>query len=160
MDRSVNPDTAREKLIIRPIQEKDLPQISRIEAKIFSDPWSEQAFQESIHLEYTLFLAAECEGEIAGYCGCYLSLDEAEITNVAVKEECRGQGIAKAMLQELLRQGIVRGAKSFFLEVRAGNRPAICLYEKMGFEHSGVRRNFYEHPREDAYIMWKRFPES
>ena len=79
---------------------------------------------------------------------------------MAVKKELRGKGIAKRMLEELLRAGRARGALAFLLEVRAGNAPAIHLYEGLGFEQAGLRRNFYEKPREDAIIMWKRFPIS
>ena len=149
-----------DKPVVRPMQEQDLPQVCRIEAEAFSAPWSEKSFRDSLALSYACFLAAEYEGQIAGYCGFYQSAEEAEITNVAVKKELRGQGIAKRMLQELLRTGRTRGASAFLLEVRAGNRPAIHLYEGLGFERAGLRRNFYDKPREDAVIMWKRFPLS
>ena len=145
-------------LLIRPMEERDIAQAARIEAENFSTPWSAEAFRKSLALDYTIFLTAEWEGRVAGYCGCYVSLEEAEITNVAVKEELRGRGIARALLLELLRQGEARGAKAFLLEVRAGNAPAIRLYEGLGFEREGLRRNFYEQPREDALVMWKRFP--
>ncbi len=145
-------------LLIRPMEERDIAQAARIEAESFSTPWSAEAFRKSLALDYTIFLTAEWEGRVAGYCGCYVSLEEAEITNVAVKEELRGRGIARALLLELLRQGEGRGAKAFLLEVRAGNAPAIRLYEGLGFEREGLRRNFYEQPREDALVMWKRFP--
>lgn len=145
-------------LLIRPMEERDIAQAARIEAESFSTPWSAEAFRKSLALDYTIFLTAEWEGRVAGYCGCYVSLEEAEITNVAVKEELRGRGIARALLLELLRQGEARGTKAFLLEVRAGNAPAIRLYEGLGFERKGLRRNFYEQPREDALVMWKRFP--
>ena len=145
-------------LLIRPMEERDIAQAARIEAENFSTPWSAEAFRKSLALDYTIFLTAEWEGRVAGYCGCYVSLEEAEITNVAVKEELRGRGIARALLLELLQQGEARGAKAFLLEVRAGNAPAIRLYEGLGFEREGLRRNFYEQPREDALVMWKRFP--
>ena len=141
--------------IIRPMEERDLPEVSRIEREAFSVPWSEQSFRDSLALPYAVFLTAECEGQVAGYCGCYQSLEEAEITNVAVKQEFRGRGIAKALLQELFRLGKARGASVFLLEVRVGNQPAICLYEGQGFRNMGLRRNFYEKPREDAGIMQK-----
>ena len=72
-----------------------------------------------------------------------------------MKPEFRGRGIAKALLQELFRVGEARGAWVFLLEVRAGNQAAIRLYEGQGFQNMGLRRNFYEKPREDAVIMQK-----
>ena len=47
------------------------------------------------------------------------------------------------------------GVEAFTLEVRVSNAPAIRLYEKLGFENKGIRKNFYENPIEDAMIMWK-----
>lgn len=146
------------RLTIRLMEERDLPEVCAIEREAFSMPWSEEGFRNSLSLGYALFLAAEYEGQIAGYCSCYQSLEEAEIMNVAVKRELRGRGIAKALLQELFRIGKSRGAFCYMLEVRAGNETAIGLYESQGFERGGFRRNFYENPREDALVMWKRFP--
>ena len=50
------------------------------------------------------------------------------------------------------------GIEAFTLEVRATNMPAIKLYEKLGFTKAGIRKNFYENPKEDAIIMWKNQP--
>ena len=72
---------------------------------------------------------------------------------MAVEEKSRGQGIAKRMLKELLRRGSERGIRVYTLEVRKGNVPARNLYEKLGFQELGIRKNFYEKPVEDAVIM-------
>ena len=56
-------------------------------------------------------------------------------------------------LTALLETGRQSGVERFILEVRAGNVGAIRLYEQLGFEPLGVRKGFYEHPREDAVIM-------
>ena len=132
------------KLIIRQMEEKDIPQVYAIEKETFSMPWSKKAF-------------AELEGEIAGYCGCYQSLEEAEITNVAVKRQLRGHGIGRRLLEELMRIGKERGAFAYTLEVRVSNQAAIHLYEKLGFISFGIRKNFYEKPKEDAMIMWRHW---
>lgn len=144
-------------LIIRQMEERDLPQVCAIEEEAFSMPWSEKAFADTISYYHTLFLVAELEGKIAGYCGCYQSLEEAEITNIAVKAELRGQGIGKMLLMELMRLGKERGAFAYTLEVRVSNQAAIHLYEKLGFVSFGVRKNFYERPKEDAMIMWRHW---
>lgn len=142
---------------IRFMEERDLEAVAAIEREAISPPWSKNAFRDSLSLSHTIFLVAECGGELAGYCGAYQSLEEAEITNVAVKKELRGQGIAKRLLLELFDIGKSRGAFAFTLEVRVTNQAAIHLYEKLGFESLGVRKNFYEKPREDALIMWRRW---
>ena len=48
------------------------------------------------------------------------------------------------------------GITDFTLEVREGNKSAIGLYEKLGFESAGIRKNFYSNPVENALIMWKK----
>ena len=138
------------------MQPGDLEQVAEIEKSIFSMPWSAKGFADSMEQECTLFLAAVWNGKIAGYCGMFQSFEEADITNVAVEEKSRGQGIAQAMLRELMKRGKERGIAAYTLEVRRGNTAARRLYEKLGFVTAGIRRNFYEKPVEDAVIMWKR----
>lgn len=144
-------------LEIRRMQEEDLAEVSRIEAENFSLPWSAKSFRESLTLSHVLFLTVLVDGQVAGYCGCYQGLEEAEITNVCVDKRFRGQGIAEAMLKELMRLGKAQGAFAFTLEVRVSNAAAIHLYEKLGFESVGIRKRFYEKPVEDAMIMWRRW---
>lgn len=142
-------------LLIRPMEELDLPQAAAIEKEAITPPWSEQAFRESLGLEHTILLAAIQDGQVAGYCVCYQSFEEGEITNVAVKKELRGQGIAGKLLEKLCSYGKERGLERYILEVRADNEPAIHLYERSGFTRVGIRKGFYEQPVEDAVIMVK-----
>lgn len=144
-------------MIIREMTEEDLVQVVEIEEEIFSQPWSKEGFLGSLKENSTLYLCAEIDGKIAGYCGLLQVLDEADITNVAVASEFRRQGIARQMLQELLRRGLGRGIKNFTLEVRESNLPAQKLYGQLGFENCGIRKNFYDFPKENAAIMWKYF---
>ena len=142
-------------LRIRPMEETDLPEVAAIEKESITPPWLEQAFRESLGLDHTILLAAIQDGRVAGYCVCYQSFEEGEITNVAVKKELRGQGVAGKLLEALSLYGKERGVERFLLEVRAGNEPALHLYEKTGFTRAGTRKNFYEQPVEDAVIMTK-----
>ncbi len=145
-----------QKLVIRPMEPKDTMQAAQIEKACFSTPWSARALEESLMTGRCLYLVAEYEGQIIGECGVHFACDEGEITNVAVLPAFRVRGIGNALLNELLRQGGMLGILEFTLEVRAGNISAIGLYKKLGFQVEGIRRNFYEKPREDAMIMWKR----
>ena len=72
-----------------------------------------------------------------------------------MREGFRRRGIAQAMINAAL--GECGECSSLTLEVRVSNQPAITLYEKLGFSQVGRRRNFYENPREDAFIMTKFF---
>lgn len=145
------------KLNIRRMEEGDIDQVCAIEEETFSMPWSGKAFRDTISYHHTLFLVAELDGEIAGYCGCYQSLEEAEITNIAVRRQLRGHGIGRRLLVELMRLGKEQGAFAYTLEVRVSNQAAIHLYESLGFVSFGIRKNFYEKPKEDAMIMWRHW---
>ena len=124
-----------------------------MEKENFTMPWSEQSFADSLKQEEALFLVAEEEGRGFGYIGIYLSFDEGEITNVSVDGVQRNRGIGNALVEQLKKEAKERKVERIFLEVRVSNEPAIHLYEKQGFEKVGSRKNFYEKPREDAWVM-------
>ena len=141
---------------IRKMLLTDVPQVCEIERRTFSIPWSEKAFEDSLKLPHALFVVA-CLGEqILGYCGLYQVFNEGDITNIAVSLEYRGMGIAGKLLEAIFIYSEERGIEAFTLEVRESNVPAIHLYSKYGFEKVGLRKNFYEKPKEHAVIMWKR----
>ena len=108
----------------------------------------------SLQQQDTLYLVAQQDGKVAGYCGLLQSFDEADITNVAVHPEYRRLGIACQMLEQLMEQGATRGIQRYTLEVRVSNTAAVKLYQKLGFASVGIRKNFYAFPTEDAMIMW------
>lgn len=140
-------------MLIREMCSNDILQTACIEKECFSMPWSEKSFADSLKREDTVFLVSEMEGRIAGYIGMYICLEEADITNVAVGTAYRKQGCGKALVSAVIELAKKKQIEKIFLEVRVSNAPAISLYEKMGFQKIGIRKNFYEHPQEDAYIM-------
>ena len=132
---------------------EDCVRVAELEKAIFSQPWSEQGFREALNMEQNIFLVAEEEGTICGYIGMYQSLDEGEITNVAVAPEKRNAGVGRMLMQAAMEQAKRQGITRIVLEVRVSNASAIRLYEKCGFVNCGIRRGFYDFPKEDAYIM-------
>lgn len=142
-----------EEIIIRGMQTKDAPAVSFLEGRIFTQPWSCQGFLDALACGNAIFLVAELQDKLVGYCGMYCCLDEGEITNVAVAAEQRNQGIGRRLLEQLLKESGKCGIRTVVLEVRASNESAICLYRKLGFTIQGTRKGFYEKPREDAYVM-------
>lgn len=146
----------REQLQIRKLRPEDAKAAAALEAACFSQPWKEETFREyASHPDFCYMTAWDGE-HLVGNCGVRNIVGEGEITNVAVAAEYRGQGLARRLLQALLEQGAQMGITDFTLEVRDGNEPAIRLYESLGFVQEGLRRNFYENPKEDARIYWKR----
>lgn len=139
-------------MIIRKMTFEDVKTVAQIEKECFSLPWSEASFEDSLAREDTVFLVCE-DGEVVGYIGMYLSFEEGEITNVAVTPSYRQKGCGNLLIQAIKEEAKARAAECVILEVRVSNVPAISLYKKHGFEEIGIRKNFYEHPSEDAIIM-------
>lgn len=138
------------------MQKEDVKNVALIESECFSKPWSEAAFERAVDDKNYIFMVARADGQIVGMAGLIVSFDEADITNVAVTESHRKNKIARGMLTTLMAHGEADGISAFTLEVRESNTPAIKLYESLGFECAGKRRDFYDLPKEDALIYWKR----
>lgn len=142
--------------MIRKMEHRDIKSVAELERQCFSRPWSERSLERETDNPDSLFLVYEKDQEIIGYIGMYLIVDEADITNIAVSERYRGKGYGKKLLIEAANRIFAEGYQAMTLEVRKSNRPAICLYERAGFQIEGERKKFYESPTEDALIMWKR----
>lgn len=135
-----------------------IPQIEVLEQQCFSTPWTAELLRSQMKDAQHEFIAAlSPEGTVLGYVGMMYVLDEGYISNVAVSPEHRRQGIADTLIESLC--AICETLKLSFvtLEVRSGNMPAIALYEKHGFHRVGLRKNYYERPKEDALLMTKFF---
>lgn len=141
-------------ILIRDMKLEDLDAVCKIEQQSFSDPWTKEGFISSINAPNNIYLVAEWHQEIVGYCGLWGIVGEGQINNVAVKSNFQSKGIGEKLLTELIKNGQGKGLTSFTLEVRVSNKSARRLYQKLGFCSVGIRKNFYNHPREDAVIMW------
>lgn len=131
---------------------------AELERICFSAPWSRNMLAEELENDCSAFLVAlDDDGRAVGYAGVQVVLDEGYITNVAVRPDCRRNGIAQKLLQVFIDFAQAHHLAFLTLEVRASNTAAVLLYGKMGFRGAGRRRNYYEHPREDAVIMTRTF---
>ena len=143
---------------IVPMDRSHIPQVAALEKECFSSPWSEAMLEDALFDPQASFIVAEDEeGNILGYAGLHVILDEGYIDNVAVERDARRHGVASALLDVFCRFGAATLA-FLTLEVRASNAPAIALYEKYGFQRAGLRPKYYDKPREDAVIMTREFP--
>ncbi|MGN0432027.1 MAG: ribosomal protein S18-alanine N-acetyltransferase [Lachnospiraceae bacterium] len=145
-------------ILVRPMQKEDVPAISKLEEEAFSMPWKPEDFLDMVDREGSLYVTALCDGKVIGCCGVTNACGDGDINNVVVAEDWRGQGVGKKMLETLMEWGKRIGIENYTLEVRVSNTPAIRLYESLGFESAGIRPGFYDRPKEDASIMWKRQP--
>ena len=148
----------RKQVRIVPMNADHLDEIAALERVCFSAPWSRAMLAEELDNACSAFLAAlDEDGRVVGYAGLQVVLDEGYITNVAVRPEDRQKGVASQLLKVFI--DFARGNHLAFLtlEVRPSNTAAIVLYGRHGFRTAGRRKNYYEHPKEDALIMTLEF---
>ena len=143
-------------IILDYLKPEYIPQVAEIERKSFSLPWSEDAFMSEIDNPLATYVVAVEDETVLGFAGVHIIAGEGYITNIAVCETARRCGIGEMMLKRII--DICKSKCTFVtLEVRVSNTSAISLYEKLGFETLGIRKNFYEKPTEDAVIMTLNF---
>jgi len=140
---------------ITPMQQEDCEEVFLLFKKCFANAWSYQSILDMFLQPGYSSLVAWKNGEIIGYIGILTVLDEADIINVAVDPDYQRMHIGSDLLNCLLQEADRQGIRKIFLEVRISNHPAIRLYQKGGFSRSGIRKNYYKHPTEDAVIMMR-----
>lgn len=137
----------------RLMEKKDIDAVFAINEASFSMPWTRTQIEQILSDEKMLYVVADLDDVVLGYCGMYRVLDEGNITQVAVSSDMRGRRIATAMMKTLISLAKDEGIHFFTLEVRLSNEPAISLYKKSGFVIMGRRKNYYSNPTEDGLIM-------
>lgn len=136
------------------LQENHVAPILAIEQRTNSAPWSERSFRNELDHKFGIFEVAILGGQIVGYGGLWLVIDEAHVTTIAVVPEQQRQGIGRRLMIDLLLRAKQAGMLCSTLEVRAGNAAAIHLYEQLGFLVTARRKGYYPDNREDAIVMW------
>lgn len=141
-------------ITIRAMKAEDIPNIIELEKSCFtSDAWKEKDFEYRIAISQYVNLVAEADNRFAGYVACCLVAGELSIDSLAVSPKFRRTGIASALIKEAIEQ---KKPTDLYLEVRQSNYGAIALYESMGFETVGLRREYYQQPVENAILMTMR----
>ncbi|WP_082235554.1 ribosomal protein S18-alanine N-acetyltransferase [Halobacillus massiliensis] len=141
---------------IREMEKSDLDQVEIVEQATFSVPWSKETFLNEVGgvNPYAHYYVIEDERGIFGYCGVWLIIDEAHITNIAIHPDYRGKGYGERLFRESFEKVIEMGAIQLSLEVRVSNTAAQHLYRKFGMVPGGIRKNYYTDNGEDALVMW------
>lgn len=139
---------------VRRMTLEDLDDVSAIEAATFPTPWSRESFRQELERNVAArYLVAIKDERVIGYAGAWIILDESHITNIAIAEAERGHGYGRLLTTALMQYLSNLGAAYATLEVRRSNLRAQNLYESLGFVRLGVRKQYYEDNREDAFIM-------
>lgn len=146
--------------IIEPATPADVPDLLRLEEACFSVPWTRKMFEaELTGNQFARFLVARQRDPetmtltTVGYLCCWVVFEEIRLMNLAVMDFVRRRGIATQLVTRALQAGQAQGAVRAVLEVRASNRPALALYEKLGFRRVATRAKYYSNPIEDAVLM-------
>ena len=132
-------------------------QIAELEKVCFRDPWSENSIASELGNRLSLGLVAVDGDRVVGYVGSQSVVGETDMMNIAVAPDYRRQGIAEKLVTELISGLRQKGNHSLMLEVRVSNTSARQLYDKLGFEQVGLRKNYYRNPKEDAMILRKEW---
>lgn len=149
--------TRNDELFFSPLLPAHIDQMAQIEIECFSVPWSREALLDELDNPYAHYVVC-CDkaGNVVGYIGSRIVLDEADITNVAVRPQYRRRGIGFQLVTAMLGLMKMGGVRSVLLEVRESNLPAQKCYERAGFTVVGRRKNYYELPKEDALLMGRQ----
>ncbi|MFD1929616.1 ribosomal protein S18-alanine N-acetyltransferase [Sporosarcina siberiensis] len=144
-----------ENILYREMVAEDIPAVVGIEEEAFPTPWTTEIFEHEMNgNEYAYYVVAEVDNEVIGHMGMWIVLDECHITNVAVREHMRGNGIGEGLMRECMDFCKELAVRTMTLEVRLTNSTAQNLYRKLGFQDGGIRKNYYSDDHEDALVMW------
>ncbi len=145
--------------VIREMCSDDLDAVLEIEQMVYPFPWSRQIFTDSMEAG-TLLVVMERNRQIVGYGVLSSAAGESQLLNIAVSPDLQGEGMGEILLRWLIEEARKRESEMIFLEVRLSNSVAQSLYQKLGFNEIGMRRDYYRVPggrREDALIFARQF---
>ncbi len=141
-------------VLVRSMQPGDVPAVLAMEQRAHLAPWTEGIFHDCLRVGYRCEVL-QLGDELIGYLVMTVQAGEAHLFNLCVDPAHQGRGHGRYLLEHCLRVARQAGADSIFLEVRPSNTVAIGLYQDLGFQEVGQRKNYYPGPqgREDALIL-------
>ncbi|MBE6480643.1 MAG: tRNA (adenosine(37)-N6)-threonylcarbamoyltransferase complex transferase subunit TsaD [Olsenella sp.] len=148
-------------LQLRPMSLNDLEAVAALEEEVYGPSpqqvWTRNMFYEATTVPGSTWWVAHDRGQVVGFAGAQLAGDGVDILDVVVAPARRREGIARRLLARVTYDGQMLGATSATLEVLDGNEPAQALYESLGFERVGLRRDYYGRGH-DAIVMTAALP--
>ena len=137
--------------------EGDVERVAEIESFAFSTPWKAATFRQLLERPGAVLLVLEVPPDrVVGYAVLWCIQDQGELANLALIPEFQNRRLGAHLLDRVLGEARERSVESLYLEVRVSNFRARSMYASRGFEEVGVRRDYYQKPREDARVLMKR----
>ena len=142
-------------IVIRKAEDADLNALVEIEEECSGMPWTRAQMEEEISYPLGHTYVAEESGAILGFFSMHIVSDDSHLNEFGVRKEYRRRGVGWELARKMISLCGEHDCSVFSLEVRESAGPARTLYEKMGCSKAGIRRGFYQNPKEDAvvYIM-------
>lgn len=150
-------------MIVRAAVEVDIPQMMALaDQSPTAAHWTHSDYARITSLpagaNRTALVAEDSEQKILGFIVANAIADDWDIENVVISPRSQRLGLASQLVKALINIATRKNAARMSLEVRSSNQPAIALYEKFGFLRTGVRKNYYTNPSEDAVILRLELP--
>lgn len=144
---------------LRPMEPADLSAVCALDALCQGSPWTKGQFRDELDRGADGFCCVvQADTMIVAYLCAWIAADELSIGTIGVDPAWRRRGLARKLVLDAHRWATFRGGAIAHLEVRAGNAPALAMYEAMGYRKVGVRRGYYADNGEDAYLLLADLP--
>lgn len=154
-----------------PMQIADLDAVLEIESISHLHPWTRGNFSDSLAAGHWAYcIRPQIDQVIKGsyldpailwaYCILFPAVDELHLLNITVSPKLRKLGLGSRMMAAIEGVAAQQNIPRIILEVRPSNIAAVTLYQKLGYEQIGIRKNYYPADpqlglREDALVMAK-----
>ncbi len=138
----------------RVMQAADLDRVVENELRAYAYPWTRGNFTDCLKARNECRVVCS-DGEIIGHGVLSFGAGEGHLLNVCIRRDEQGHGYGRLLVRHMLERARLRSAEIVFLEVRPSNLVACRLYESLGFNEIGVRKNYYPAHvgHEDALVM-------
>lgn len=140
---------------IRLMDLSDIEAVMEVETATYAEPWQRHIFYQELSQNLQAhYYVLELDGNVVGYAGMWVVIDDAQITNIAILPGYRGKKLGERLFRFMLGKAVMLGAVRLSLEVRVSNHVAQRMYRKFGLVEGGIRKNYYSDNQEDAIVMW------
>jgi len=139
-------------MIIENLKADNVRDVARIEKEEIETPWGLNALMADIENKNAYYVCVKKDARVIGYGGIWLSIETADITNIAVSNDFKRMGVGTLIVGELIKKAHEKNCFEINLEVNENNEGAIALYEKCGFKKVGIRKKYYNNT-DNAILM-------